>query len=244
MSPQPSPPAIAAPRWLIYLGSALIVLHFVAVLSNVLAAPSGPWPTPDGANMSTPPQFAFTLNGYAAGYLQALKLTHNYHFNTSRPGLPGVFLEVRLKDAEGRETAKLRFPDEKANFWVRHRQALLAQALADDMPVMPPRTEVIAAPNREIPTVLIWDSGETSGLKMRRVPEHLIPRDRPVFRPSEWSLLLARSYGRHLCREHDAASVELVRHTREPFPPAVLFMDSAPAGAFEELISHFGEFSK
>jgi hypothetical protein len=80
-------------------------------------------------------------------------------------------------------------------------------------------------------------------LRLKSVPQHLAPRDRSVFRPSEWSLLLARSYARHLCRAHGAASAEIVRHTREAIPPAVLFFDDAPPEAFEELVSTFGEVS-
>ena len=83
------------------------------------------------------------------------------------------------------------------------------------------------------------------GLVIRQVPEHLVPRDRPVFRPGDWSLLLARSYARHLCRAHGAASCEIVRHSQEPIPPMVLFVgDNIQAGAFDELISNFGEMKK
>ena len=74
------------------------------------------------------------------------------------------------------------------------------------------------------------------------MPEHLIPRDRPVFRPSEQSLLLARSYARYLCRTHGAATAELIRHTGEPITPAVMFTSGQPpAAAVNELISSFGE---
>jgi hypothetical protein len=79
-------------------------------------------------------------------------------------------------------------------------------------------------------------------LSVRTVPEHLLPRDRQVFRPSEWSLLLAQSYGRHLCRAHGAASVEIIRRTREAIPPAVLNLPEPPAELFETLSANFGEF--
>jgi hypothetical protein len=72
------------------------------------------------------------------------------------------------------------------------------------------------------------------------VIEHL--GDRPVFRASARSLLLARSYARYLCRLNGAAKAEVIRHTQEPIPPAVMFMnDQPPAGAFNELTSNFGE---
>jgi hypothetical protein len=226
---------------LVVLGSLAIAFHLLAVTLGVLAAPSGPWPAMDGVNLATPPQFAFSAHALVRPYLQLVKMTHNYHFLTNRPGAPGAYFEARLWDAAGQELATVRFPDASANLWVRHRQGLLARALADDQPVMPPQGEVIAPPQQQVPTVPIWDMVENRRLTIRRVPEHLIPRDRPVFSPSEWSLLLARSYGRYLCRAHGAASAEVVRHTRDPIPPAVMFMDNVQAAAFDELISTFGE---
>jgi hypothetical protein len=243
--PRPaSDPARGMPRWLIFLGSLAIAFHFLAVVCGALAAPSGPWPTMEGSNLATPPQFAFSLDYLTRPYLKLVKMTHNYHFATNRPGMPGSYFEARLKDESGRELATIQIPDANANFWVRHRQALLAQGLADDQPVQPPPGEVIAAPNQALPNVPIWDAVENRRLKIRTVPEHLIPRDRPVFRPSDWSLVLARSYGRYLCRAHGAASVEIIRHTQESIPPVVLSLDNVQAGAFDELISNFGEISR
>lgn len=247
----PTTPA-SLPRWLILVVSAAILIHLTAVVVNTLATTSGPWPTPEGGNISPPPQFAFSLTEFKVGdtrlipaYLQALKMTHTYHFATSRPSQPGAFFEVRLRDKDGKDLGTRRFPDPAANFWVRHRQSILAQSLADDLPVTPPQTEVVAAPNRELPEVLIWDADSNApGLRTRSVKEHLIPRDRPVFRPSEWSMLLARSFGRHLLRDTGATRVEVVRHTRDPYPPMVLFIDSPPAGVFEELVSTFPEVTQ
>jgi len=232
----PAPPS----RPLVVVASAAIVLHLGAVLANVLAAPSGPWP-PTGMT-ATPPQLAHSVNRQVAPhYLAPLKLTPNYHFASNRPGRPGAWFEVRLTDEAGRAVKTVRIPDPAAPPAVRHRQALLALALADDMPVAPPGMEAVAAPGREVPTVLIWDHVGERELRLRSVPAHLVPRDRPVFRPSDWSLVLARSYVRHLCREHGAAKGELTRHTREAIPPAVLFEDDVPPDAFGELVSHFGE---
>ena len=47
-----------------------------------------------------------------------------------------------------------------------------------------------------------------------------------------------------LCRRHGAASAELIRHTREPVPPAVLFLPESPADDFDELTSNFGELPR
>ena len=243
--PRPdTPPEL--PPWLTGPGSAVIAFHLVAVAALALAAPSGPWPTAFGTSTATGPQFARAVSDVTTPYyLGPLKLTHNYHFAGNRPAAPSVYVEARLKDAEGRTLRTLRLPDEGANLWVRHRQALLAQWLTDDQPVQPKLGEAIPAPNQAAPTVSIWDgAGPGRPLALRAVPEHLVPRDRPVFRPSDWSLLLARSYARHLCREHGAASAELVRHTREAILPAVLFLPEPPADALDELISNFGELPR
>lgn len=232
------------PRWLLVLGSAAIGYHLLSVGLIAVAAPSGPWPSMEGANMATPPQFAYSLQrALTAEYSKAVKLTHNYHFPSDRPALTGAWFEVRLKDKAGQEIAAVRLPDPKAGAWERYQQTLLARRLADDEPVAPPQGEVIPGPHRRVPDVQIWDIEENRKLKLKSVPMHLVPRDRPVFRPSEWSLLLANSYGRYLCRLHGAAKAEIVRHTEEPIPPAILF-EEIPAGAFGELVSNFGELPR
>jgi hypothetical protein len=242
MSLPRSGPAGALPRQLVVCGSVAIVGHLASVLVAALAAPSGPWPTAFGSSMATEPQFARTIGNITTRhYLTPLEMGSNYHFTTNRPASTAVYFEVHLRDTAGNLLKTLRFPDDQANFWVRHRQRLLAQALTDDLPVEARGGEVIAAPQQQVRTVPIWDTDGEHGLRLRSVPEHLVPRDRPVFRPSGWSLLLARSYVRYLCRAHGAATGELVRHTREPILPAVLLMDEPPPGTFDELVSSFGE---
>jgi hypothetical protein len=168
-------------------------------------------------------------------------MTHNYHFPTNRPGAPGVSLEVKLKDASGKVVETLKFPDDKANAFVRHRQVLLVRQLADDQPMPPQQAEVVAAPNRQIRNLDIWEMTEPGKLRLQAVPEIVVPRDRPVFRPSDWSMLLAKSYARYVVRSHNAASVELIRHTKDPVPPIVLYLGDVPPGAFDELVSSYGE---
>lgn len=244
MSTSRPDPVGLLPPWLVRAAGVALAGHLLAVAALALAAPSGPWPTPFGRDTAAGPAFAEAVSEVTTGrYLAPLKLSHNYHFAGNRPGLPGVYFEVRLKDAAGKPLRPVRIPDPGANFWVRHRQALLAQALADDRPLSPPGGEVVAAPRQRMRTVPIWDRDADGTLRLRRVAEHLIPRDRTVYRPSEWSLVLANSYVRHLCRRHGASSGELIRHTREPILPAVLFLDEVPAGTFEGLISNFGEVS-
>jgi len=230
---------------LIWVGSAAIVFHLAAVLFLVLAAQSGPWATPFGESPALGPLFATKINDTVTPwYLQPLRMTHNYHFMSNRLNNPEVYFEARLKDDQGKVTT-LKFPDATLNPWLRHRQSLLALSLEEDIRVQPPRGEVIPAPGKQMKTLTIWEpvQGETN-LRLQEKPEHLVAKDRPVFRPSEWSLLLARSYARHLCREHGAASVELIRHSKEPVVPAVMFLEDAPFGTFDELVCSFGEYRR
>jgi hypothetical protein len=244
MVQRPIPTTKRAPRWLIAVASAAIVFHLSAVLLRALAAPSGPWPTPQGGTLAPPPAFALALYQWLPGeYLQALQMTHNYHFVTNRPGQPALSFEVRLRDAAGKEVANVRFPDKNANYWLRHRQTLLANALSLDEPAAPPQMEAIPGPNQRVPTVPLWDMApdKPGRLELKNVPQHLIPRDRPVMRPSEVSLLFVRSYARYLCRVHGAASAQVIRHHQDPIPPDVLSADNVPADAFDEVLSNYGE---
>lgn len=244
--PQPRPgPVPPLPGWLVFVASAGIVGHFAAVGALALAAPSGPWLSPLGPSTATGPQFAQDLNRLtAANYLLPLGMRHNYHFPGNRPAPPGVYFEVLLKDDAGRPLEAVRIPDPKANFWVRHRQALLAQWLADDQDIEPRAGEVVAAPNQRVRTVEIWEPSGERTLRLREVPEHLVPRDRQVARPSAWSRLLANAYVRHLCRTQGAASGELVRHFRQPVLAGMIYAEEPPPGLFEEIVSYFGEVKR
>jgi hypothetical protein len=233
------------PTWLVWLVSAAIVFHFFALLIAVAAVESGPWPTPMGQSTAFPPAFAQEISDrITPPYLQPLQLSlSNYHFESNRTDYDAVYFEAQLHDSQGQLIKTVRLPQEGANFWVWNRQVLLAQKLGLDDPVAPPRGEAIPAPGKEPRMVMIWDSprGEPP-MQLRRVSEYLIARDRPVFKPSDLSLDLARSYSRYLCREYGAASVELVRHSRRPiFPTALLAPEPAP-DAFEELICSFGDY--
>jgi hypothetical protein len=240
--PVPDSPPRPLPSWLAYAVSGVVAAHLLAVVLLVLAAPSGPWPTDYGRSFAVGPVFTLSAGeSVTRHYLKPLKMTHNYHFAGNRPGRPDVTFEVTLADETGAAVKTLRFPDPKANFWVRHRQGLLARALADDQPVAPPAGEAIPAPNRAARTVTVWEVRGDGSLGLRAVPEHLLPRDRPVFRPSGRSLVLARSYLRHLCAEHGAASARLTRRSREAVLPATLYAAELPAEMFQELVADFGE---
>jgi hypothetical protein len=241
-----SGPVAALPRWVVLTGSVLVVFHLFAVLIQVMSATSGPWPTQFGPSPAMPPAFAQAVSTVTAQqYLLPLKMTNTYHFAANRTQVPAVTFEVRLKGADGNVLETLKFPDEHANPWVRHRQSLLAQGLGEDLPVQPPQGEYIPPPGQEVPRVLIWDGAGAPGSPMRLEEKSilLLPRDRPVFRPSPWMLVLAHSYGRYLRRTHGAASVELARISRDPTMPMVMFEERLPA-SFDTLVSDFGEVSR
>jgi len=237
ITPRPLPPA------LVWAGSAVIVFHFFAILMLVLAAQSGPWATVHfGDSPAEGPMFAAKVNNaLAPWYLQPLRMTHNYHFMSNRCTMPEVFFEARIKDDKGNVITR-RFPDPDANWWIRHRQGLLAMGLGDDIPVQTPRSEVIPAPGQKMPTLMIWTpvQGENH-LRLQPVEQHLVPKDRPVFRPSPWTLLLAHTYARYLGREYGAASVELIRHSKDQVLPAVMFLPEPPPDTYNELVCSFGE---
>ena len=237
---RPSPPL---PGLLVGVASLLVALHFLAIGVHVLAAPSGPWVTPMGIpSQAMGPKFAEKLDEAATtAYLQPLHMTHNYHFNGNRVDSPDVAFEVRLKDTEGQTIKTLKFPSPQANAWVRQRQRMLAQQLGDDEPVQPRGGEVIPAPGKKMRKVKFW-APVGDDLEMREVDENLVPKTGQVYGPREWSLIVARAYVRHLCREYGAASAEIARLSRQPVMPEMLFAQELPDETFKTLTSRFGEY--
>lgn len=237
-TPRPLPPAIKI------AASALILFHLTALVALALTAPSGPWPTQFGASTALPPPFALAVNEFTfQHYLRHLNMTHNYHFQSNNPEAPAVEFEVKLKDKLGSVTT-LKFPDPSASFWVRHRQQLLAQALADDTPVESRLGQIVLPKGKKAPTILAWKGVEGSSiLRLEQISElELTGNNRQMMRPSEWSLILARAYVRHLCRQRGADSGELLRRHRNAIHPTVLFMEGPlPPETFEERVSNFGE---
>ncbi len=233
------------PQWLIWVGSAAIVFHFFALLIVVLAVSSGPWISPFGPSPQEPPEFAYGISRVTNPlYLRPLQLSSNYHFESNKTEYDSVYFEAELRDANNNLIQTLRFPDEKANSWVRSKQMALAQSLGLDEPVQPPRGEVITPPGKAMPTVEVWDAPEGGGpLKLQKIPITRIPRDREIYRPSDLSLQLAKSYSRYLCRQSNASSVELIRHSRRRLLPVfVKTEEGPPPDAFEEMICSFGEY--
>jgi hypothetical protein len=247
-----SPPTGAPPRWLVVVGSTAILYHLAAITLPVLDMRSGPWPS----GYAEAPAFAHSARALYTLHGMYLRIVHSFDFPTNRPSdLPGVELEVRLKDADGNVSRTLHFPDPKANLWVRQRQELLARNLAPDQPLEPPGAELLAAPGQKVPTVSFWtlpnelssdadkppSNGEKIQLHLQTVDYNHIPRNRQLMKPTDWALVLQRSYARYLCRKYGAVSAEVLRHTREPVAPAVLFGNELPPSALEDLIASFGE---
>jgi hypothetical protein len=259
MLPATSQPRGALPSWAVAVGSMAILFHLTAITIPFLDTPSGPWPLPIGRSVAEPPQFAHSLAGLTTFHAKWLRIAHSYHFVTNRPGdYPAGEFEVRLTDDAGKVLRTVKFPNPEANRWVRHRQELLAGSLALDVPVELQGGEVLPAPNARPTTMGVWllpdelamigaappsASDPKNQIYFRSIPLHLVPRDRPVMRPLELSQVLARSYARYLCREHGAARAEIIRSSRMPVPPVVLFGGEAPAQAFESSIGSFGEMS-
>jgi hypothetical protein len=243
MAPPREKQAHSIPPFLLAAGSAVIVAHFGVVIAHALAVPSGPWPGPEGQDMAAPPAFVKTLNQEAQGYRYVFRLGPSDSVAGDPPAFPGVFAEVRLKDSGGNVIKTVRLPDPDANAWVRHREELLVQGLVPDQPIMPPRGESIPAPNQEVRKVPIWQGPEGGPLRLQHVPEHLIPRQRDVMGPTERSLVLVRSYARHLCRQHGASSAEVLRHSREAISPIAYLMGPPPPMAFTDLIVSYGDIS-
>jgi hypothetical protein len=234
------------PRWLLFGASLLILFHISSVLLNALAAPSGPWPGMEGADMAMPPQLvALAHEKTALPYLRAVQMTHNYHFRTNRVGQPDAFLEFTLENDAGEVLKTVRFPDPKASASIRRRQASLTRWITDDHPVPLGSTERIPAPGEKIPEIAIWEQvpEQPRKLTLSRIPENEVPRDRPVFRPTRWSLIVVGAIARNVCREHGARRAEVVRHSRDPIPPRILFERESPP-EMEDLQSSYGRLPK
>jgi hypothetical protein len=241
MSAKSPLPARPLPLWLVIAATVFVAFHLFAVVILVLSATSGPWLSPFGPSPSPGPEFAGRIAAVTTQYyLQPLQMTHNYHFPGNRPDASGIYFEVRLKDAQGREIDLVRYPSSSDSFWLRQRHNQLAQQLGNDEPIEAQRTEQIAGPGKKAPTVKIWESqGGPTKVVLREVPSHLVPKNQPVSRPREWSLILVRSYLRHLCREKGATSAELTRFSRQPVMPFLLLMEEAPPGTYDTLVSTY-----
>lgn len=275
--------------------SAVLGVHLLAVVALALSANSGPWPTPYGSDMSPGPKFATVINNFTTQYyLRYLGMSHNYHFLSNRSGGPEFRFEVRLKDENGIIFKTLEFPNPDTNFWVYHRQKLLAKGLGDDQQVQPQPTEGVAEKDLKVGRSYFWLLGrEIKALEkkdretgIRVLPEKYylnsyskdlakglfdplakneekkrednkfylvsIAEDKEgnlvgkqfrfqMDRPGEWPQLLAKSYLRYLCREHDAFSAELIRKSRLPVYPTEMYGPNPFVNSFDTRECNFGD---
>jgi hypothetical protein len=236
-------PGVQVPRWFVWVGSIAIVFHLGAIGVNTLAAPSGPWPSGDGGEMVPAPLLAQRSSSVVSDYLRPMRQSFVYHSHANViPATPGIYVEFRLKDEQGNEIKRVNLPDDNANGWVRHRQAMLTIIFGTDQRIAPRQSEMIYAPGQEPPKVQIWDM-QKGELRLKEIEENRVQLDRPVYGPTEWMFLFARSYSRYLCEIHGAAKAEVIRHYQEPIRPFVL-TEEVPARAFSDIVSNFGEFSR
>lgn len=355
--------------------SVAIIAYIAAIVSIGLAAPSGPWLTFMGPSPAMGPQFATPVADAASKVLRPLGVGANFHVPSVQTGTPGVRFEARLLDEAGTEMSRLQFPNPEANFWVHHREQLLAQGLGEDQPleqqlqrpdvvspsgaseksreemtldcwlmadeirrlfaeegvphavfavVYPeagpkeldlrrverfypveiPATEIgnlqrqgllssayyvsgqnlVAARQRPLlikseffvanaaeiprmvrnrllgrPYVLAADDDGARHyfrIRVKEVQQGAVraitsQRQEPVISgPSPWALLLAKSYARYLKRCYGAAAVELIRRSREPIRPEMMFFDAENPmlpmlqERYREMAAHFGDLER
>src|SRR5262249_45025265 len=153
------------------------------------------------------------------------------------------------------ETVQL--PDEDANFWVRHRQQMVAANLGGDLEVPQPAPgEQIERPGARPALLAIWDRSpddpmwhlqDVSQLRLR--DKFREPGRNRVLQPSRWAQTIAASLGRYYCRTYGAHSAEVIRIHRNPLPPDLLRLDEDDTKAFVERFGlfvdqkfSFGEF--
>jgi hypothetical protein len=244
----PTQPTRPLPGWLMSVCSAAAVVHLSLIGVYALSAGSGPWPVPPPFNgfstesMVPGPSFASGISESFTipYYLKPLRMTHNYHFQSNRPAQVAVYFEAYLKDEAGKVTV-LKFPDEKAPWWVRHRQQLLAQNLAQDSRRPPVGTQPVG----KLAKYEIWDQVGPFKMELKTVTDLDLDPKRPYDQPTAWSKTVSQSYARYLMREHNAVSVELVRCTRPTVVPMMLYMpEKEIKDYFTEMKAHYGEYRR
>jgi hypothetical protein len=251
MLPKLTPLPKTLPSSIVAVLSLCVVGHFFAVGAHVLAARSGPWLVPNffTPSMAEGPTFATMIDQTTYRYyLQPLGMTGDFSYTSDRVDQPDVYFEARLRNEHGEVVKKLRFPSPEDSVWLRQCYSLLAEGLGGDAPVPVQQMVQIPAPGQESPRIKVWNPPVPMEKKLvlleteqHKVKSLMKDPSMQLSKPREWTLLLARSYARHLCRQEKVASVELVRYSRDPIMPVVLLMpgDRMPAGTFDTLESQF-----
>jgi hypothetical protein len=244
------------PFWFKVAGSVFAVGHLSLIGLYVLAANSGPWQTPPGSMIPAAPydgpQFAAGISARFtySYYLSPLQMTHNYHFATNRPTDFAVYFEVQVT-TKLEEVKTVRIPNDKANFWVRHRQELLAQALVPDQPLPPPGPRRLAPLQKGergkddgLPKIEVWKSGGDHVLRLSMVTHEDPVLELPdLDQATPRAKLVVRAFARHAMRQHNGVSGEVIRHSRATVVPMDM-LRPRPPDFFKELKSHFGEMQR
>ena len=236
--------------------SLLVAVHFGAIAVNILADVSGPWPNlfGPGRGLGAPPPFIGDgLTQAARDYVDLVRLGENGRFPSNRWYDLQVQLDAVLFNEKGEEIAKRTLPDPNATPWIRAREQLLAQALANDLERPNPGNEAIPPAGQEPVKVPVWRLAKPDDTiqVLAYVPLHLLSREpgAPDWGPSDWGLLLSKSYATHLCRQTGAASVEIRRRWRYRILPSFIDEDGRPVSKQEaeqtlgERISSYGKMS-
>lgn len=229
MTPKGFQPARSLPPKIKILATAVIGFHLLALGVAALAAGSRPWPvTSLGQSHALPPQFAFMLSQVTTQYyLEPLCLANDYHFASNQTMNPTITLEARLFDKNGNREKTLKFPDPEANTWVQNQQRMMTQILGPDPPFQPdPGLGVfIQPPGRKPQRITFWLMEGPRTVGLYQADRHVMRRIGPSLQvPSEGTLILVRSYYRFLKKQYpEAAKIELVRCSRDPVMPHLMF---------------------
>jgi hypothetical protein len=245
MPTKPTSAPLSLPTWLKVVCSAFAVAHLSIIGIYSLAAESGPWPLGVINSTSPGPKFAtdVTLGFSYPCYLQPLHLTNNYHFASNRPNEFAVYFTIEVKDRLG-EIKVRKFPDEKANPWVRHRQELIAQHLVPDLRLPPRGSRRLAAKGKELPKIEIFKPDGERVLRLAEVTELDPALDTPdLDQPTPRSKAIARAYARYVCDQQNGTSAQLVRHSRPLVMPVHLIVPMQ-ADMYKELRTYFGEYRR
>jgi hypothetical protein len=219
--------------------SLLILFHLGSLAGLVLYSETGPWVTADGSGNAHPPFFAgqlfnfrFPKNGPIALdmslYRQALRLTEDYRFPSNRRPEAAHRLQIHIRDEAGKTTQTLHFPDPDAWLGTRDLQQLIAHTVADYKSLEPIEGERIPPPGQTVPMAEYWQrTQDGSAANLRRVPEHLLPRNQQLVTPTRLADLAQKSLRRWAIAKTGGADAEVVIVSKPTFGAVTLMPEYA-----------------
>lgn len=210
------------------LVSVAIIFHLAALAGLVLSTRTGPWAMPDGdIGIAHAPFFAERIFDSTRGYRQALRLTEDYRFSSNlRPDSDNQ-VEIRLKDKDGKVIKTVLLP--QSNSWLGsyQREQLIANLLSKNEAVDAPEGEKIPPPGQQVPMASYWKAQGSNKLwKLEITPEHLLPREEEMARPTDLSVILAKSLARHAQKKYGGESADVALRSKQSFGALLV----APAG--------------